>query len=113
MTAVSRAYLLLSDQTDEVTADDILQFSSFIFIKSGINNLAGYMRYIKAFHYTPPNEMQGIDQYWFITAESCLEYLRRMTVQESDGNNSTNNFDFEIKIDTPEELSLKQNPFLS
>lgn len=63
LTAVSRAYLLLSDQTDEVTADDILQFSSFIFIKSGVNNLAGYMQYIKAFHYTPPNDMQGIEQY--------------------------------------------------
>lgn len=63
LTAVSRAYLLLSDQSDEVTADDILQFSSFIFIKSEINDLAGYLEYIKAFHYTPQVDMQGIEQY--------------------------------------------------
>ena len=41
LTAVSRAYMLVSDHADEVTADDILQFSSYIFIKSGVENIAG------------------------------------------------------------------------
>ena len=112
LTAVSRAYLLLSDQTDEVTADDILQFSSFIFIKSGINDLAGYLQYIKAFHYTPPSEMQGIEQYCFITAESCLEYLRRLKVTDSDFE-SNREFEFEIHFETPDEFSMKDDAYIS
>lgn len=47
LTAVSRACMLLSEQSDEVTADDILQYSSFVFIKSGIKNIAGYIKFIK------------------------------------------------------------------
>lgn len=111
LTAVSRAYLLLSDQTDEVTADDILQFSSFIFVKSGVSNLAGYLQYIKTFHYTPPNETQGIEQYCFITAESCLEYLKRINVNEPEYA-TDHNFDFEIHIETPDQFSMKQDSIL-
>ena len=111
LTGVSRAYLLLSDQSDEVTADDILQFSSFIFIKSGISNLAGFLEYIKAFHYTPQLEMQGIDQYWFITAQSWLDYLQRMNIQEFEVE-SEKTFDFEITFETPEEFSVRQRNLL-
>jgi hypothetical protein len=110
LTAVSRAYLLLSDQTDEVTADDILQFSSFIFIKSWVQNLAGYIQYIKTFHYTPSTDSQGIEQYWFITAESWLDYLSKITVEDCAYNDA--NFDMEIHFDTPEEFSMKDDNFL-
>ena len=111
LTAVSRAYLLLSDQTDEVTADDILQFSSFIFIKSGIRDLAGYLQYIKAFHYTPSNETQGISQYWFITAESCLEYLKRTHVNDNDY--VEGNFEMQMEFETPRQFSMADGNFLT
>ncbi|CAI2372473.1 unnamed protein product [Moneuplotes crassus] len=111
LTAISRAYLLLSDQSDEVTADDILQFSSFIFIKSGINDLAGYLEYIKAFHYTPKDEMQGIGQYCFITAQSCLEYLKKMNLQEISYDHEST-MDFEITFGTPDEFTITRGTIL-
>lgn len=49
MTTISRAYLLLSDYWDEVTADDILQFTWYVLLKSNIKFVNSWIRYIRAF----------------------------------------------------------------
>lgn len=47
LTTISRAYLLLSNFGDEVTADDILQFTWYIILKSSLTSIYSYIRYIK------------------------------------------------------------------
>ena len=34
VTSISKAFLLLSEDTDEVTADDLLQFTSFVLVST-------------------------------------------------------------------------------
>lgn len=63
LTTISRAYLLLSDFCDEVTADDILQFTCYVLLKSNLTNLYSFIRYIKAFNYFPLKEHQGMESF--------------------------------------------------
>ena len=39
-----------------------------------------YLKYIQAFNYTSPDDTQGIIQYCFVTAESCIEYLKTLQI---------------------------------
>ena len=75
LTSISRAFLLLAEDTDEVTADDLMQFTAFVFVLSEVKGLISSLEYLKAFTTSIIHENQGVSEYVITTASSCIEYI--------------------------------------
>ena len=74
-TLISRAFLLLSEDTNEVTADDIMQFTAFVFVLSEAKGLISNLEFLRAFN-NINGENDGIDEYVITTVYSCIEYIK-------------------------------------
>ena len=73
---ISKAFLLLVEDSNEVTADDLLQFAAFVFVLSDVKTLVSSIQYIKNMNWTPNPEEMGEYQYVLTTTQSSLEYLK-------------------------------------
>lgn len=74
---ISRAFhLLVSNFGDEVTADDILQYTCYILLKSNLTNLYSYINYINTFHYFASQERQGMESFCFQNIQIACEYIK-------------------------------------
>ena len=73
---ISKAFLLLVEDSNEVTADDLLQFAAFVFVLSDVKTLVSSIQYIKNMNWIPNPEEMGEYQYVLTTTQSSLEYLK-------------------------------------
>jgi len=72
ITMISRAYSLLSETGDDVTADDILQLVSYVILRSSVSQLYTHILYVKALNYEPESEQSGIKTYCIRSLEIAL-----------------------------------------
>ena len=74
-TSISRAFLLLAEDTNEVTPDDLMQFTAFVFVLSEAKGIISSLEYVKAFT-NIFHENEGMNEYVITTASSCIEYIK-------------------------------------
>ena len=72
---ISKSFFLLSDETSEVTADDLLQLTTVVIRSSGLPDLQSYLNIVKTFCMIP-NQDNGMKDYIITTFESSIQYLK-------------------------------------